>query len=196
MACIARRIALLAGIAASTAAVPALAQQRTPLVVRTDQTLTIHADNADRRALITEFARVTGVHIVAGLERVPGRITVQIEGEPLMPAMAKVLSDLDYVVTESQGGDGSAATLSIWIRGHSGESAVVAPEPEPDADADADADDGDADEDQVEEVADDPEPDPPDEDDASEKANATQPASKVGSAAPGKPTAVIKKGSR
>jgi hypothetical protein len=196
MSCFARRIASLAGIAAFTAAVPAFAQQKAPLVVRTDQTLTIHADNADRRALITEFARVTGVHIVAGLERVPGRITVQVEGEPLMPAIAKVLSDLDYVVTESQGGDGSAATLSIWIRGHSGEAAVVAPEPEPDADADAD--DGEAEEDQEadqeEEVADDPEPD---EDEAPKPVDKAHPGSQVGSTAPGKPTAVIpKKGSR
>jgi len=182
----ARLTGVVAGVAALSAAAPAFAQ-RAPLVTWADRAVTIRAENIDRRALLTEFARVTGVRIDAGIDRVPGKLTVDLEGEPLLTGLAQLLSGFDYIVTVPHTADEeSPAALHVFIRGRSGEAPVVTTTPEPDEDADADDDDA-----ETEVEAD--EPDPPDDDGEPEPQHTERPSTPTGVSTPGMLTPAPKK---
>ena len=186
----ARLTGVVAGVAALSAAAPALAQ-RAPLVTWADRAVTIRAENIDRRALLTEFARVTGVRIDAGIDRVPGRLSVDLEGEPLLTGLAQILTGLDYIVTVPDTADeASPAALHVWIRGRSGEAAVVTTTPEPDEDLDADAD---ADDDAAETDVDGDDGDRSDDDEEQKPQHTERPSTPTGVSVPGMPTPAPKK---
>jgi len=184
MSGVARLIRWLAGVAAFSVAAPALAQ-RPPVIVYVNEVLTIRADNADRRTLLAEFARVTGVTFVAGAERLNDKVTLDVEAEPFLRGLATLLNGTDYIVRDDPAGDGSPRGLRVWIRGRSGAAAAGLAAAE---ESKADADDQDPPDDAVD--TDDPaEPEDPDDDGTPEQKPAdNRPRSIAAAPRPGMPT--------